>query len=348
MPASGNERTSPAPAAMIRRNDAYTQTMNSCWVLTDGAVGMENQGLAVAEALGLPIRVKRVQTRRPWKWLPRQLRCGPLRRLQPGGDPLRPPWPRLLLTCGRQSAPLSIAIRGLSEGRTFTVHIQNPKTAFKHFDLVAVPRHDGVSGANVVLTLGAPHRVTRDKLANPLAAPLLRRHSDLPRPWLAVLLGGKSKAFRFTEARAGALAARLRQLAEDAGGSLLLTPSRRTPAGVIDILRQALAGLPQVFWDGRGDNPYFAFLGAADYLIVTGDSVNMVTEAAGTGKPVYVFQLEGRSARFDRFHAGMQRHGAARPLGEALEQWAYEPVNDTEKIAAKIRQALGLANPAPV
>lgn len=333
---------------MKRPRDVYTQAMNSCWVLTDGSVGMENQGLAVAGAVGLPIRVKRAQTARPWRWLPWQLRFGALKRLRAGGDSLRPAWPRLLITCGCQNVPLSIAIRRLSEGRTFTVHIQDPKTAFSRFDLVAVPRHDGVSGANAVLTLGSPHRVTPDKLRNPPGARLLQRQTDLPRPRLAVLLGGQSKAFRFTEARARALAARLRQLTEDSGGSLLLTPSRRTPAGVIAVLRQALAGLPRVFWDGRGDNPYFAFLQAADYLVVTGDSVNMVTEAAGTGKPVYVFQLEGHSARFDRFHAGMQRHGATRPLGQALEHWSYEPVNDSEKIAAKIRSALGLASPAMV
>lgn len=334
-----------ARPAMNPRHDVYTQAMNSCWVLTDGSIGTENQGLAVAGAVGLPIRLKRVRTARPWKWLPWPLRFNALKRLRPGSDPLQPAWPRLLITCGGQNVPLSIAIRRLSRGRTFTVHIQDPKTAFHRFDLVAVPRHDGVSGANVVLTLGSPHRVTPDRLGNSPTARLLQRRDDLPRPRLAVLLGGNSNAFRFTKARAQALALRLRQLVEDAGGSLLLTPSRRTPAAVIAILREALAGLPQVFWDGRGDNPYFAFLGAADYVVVTGDSVNMVTEAAGTGKPVYVFQLAGHSARFDRFHADMARHGATRPLGEALSYWSYEPVNDSEKIAAKIRPALGLAGP---
>ena len=316
------------------------------WVLTDGSIGMENQSLAVAEAVGLPIEVKRVQTRKPWKWLPRQLRFDPLKRLDTNGDTLLPPWPRLLVTTGRHSIPLSIAIKQRSLGATFTVHIQNPKTSFRHFDLVTAPIHDNISGPNVVVTMGAPHRVTPEKLADPFDMPLLQSHQSLPRPFITVLLGGKSKAYEFTDDKAGELADLLHAAATNSGGSLFITPSRRTPESVTQILRQRLDGVPQIFWDGAGDNPYFAFLGAADHLVVTGDSVNMVTEASGTGKPVHVFQLAGHSARFDQFHAQMEQYGATKPLAASLESWSYEPVNDTEKIAERIRAAMGIADPS--
>ena len=307
---------------------------------------MENQSLAVAEAMGFPIAVKRVQTRKPWKWLPRQLRFDPLKRLDQSGDLLTPPWPRLLVTTGRHSIPLSIAIKKRSLGATFTVHIQNPRTPFRHFDLVTAPIHDNISGSNVVITMGAPHRVTPEKLANPFDMPLLKSHPDLPRPLIAVLLGGKSKAYEFTDDKAREMGDLLHATATQSGGSLLITPSRRTPESVTQILRQRLVGLPQIFWDGTGDNPYFAFLGAADHVVVTGDSVNMVTEASGTGKPVHVFQLDGHSARFDQFHAQMAQHGATKPLTASLESWSYEPVNDTEKIAKRIRAAMGIADPS--
>ncbi len=329
-------------SAKVSDSISPPQIQNMAWVLTDGSIGMENQSLAVAEAVGLPITIKRVTTLKPWKWLPRQLRFGALKRIDPNGDQLQPPWPRLLVTTGRHSIPLSIAIRELSGSATFTVHIQNPKTPFSKFDLVTAPIHDAISGPNVVITMGAPHRVTPEKLAAPFDAPLLKQHPDLPRPLIAVLLGGTSKAFKFSNEKALDLGRKLHQISKASGGTLLVTPSRRTPDQVVDILKTELVGRSHIIWDGTGDNPYFAFLGAADYLIVTGDSVNMVTEAAGTGKPVYVFHLEGHSSRFDEFHKQMERHGATRELSDVLESWSYEPVNDTEKIAEKIRSSLGL------
>jgi hypothetical protein len=97
-------------------------------------------------------------------------------------------------------------------------------------------------------------------------------------------------------------------------------------------------------WDGSGENPYFAMLGLADVIVVTEDSVNMVTEAAGTGKPVYVQALQGRSARLARFHRLMQERGATRPFEGRLESWRYTPINDTELVAAAIRRSLDIEN----
>jgi mitochondrial fission protein ELM1 len=97
-----------------------------------------------------------------------------------------------------------------------------------------------------------------------------------------------------------------------------------------------------LLWDGVGDNPYFAYLGYADSIVVTQDSINMVTEAAGTGKPVYVKRLPGYSRRQSNFHALMLEAGVTRVFDGTLESWSYAPINDTETVAAPIRQALGL------
>jgi len=110
-------------------------------------------------------------------------------------------------------------------------------------------------------------------------------------------------------------------------------------------LTAALGDAPKLIWTGDGPNPYFAFLGLADAILATSDSVNMVTEAAGTGKPVYVYPLPGRSTRIARFHAAMERHGATRPFAGTLDSWSYAPVNDTERIAGVVRQRLGLEPP---
>ena len=164
----------------------------------------------------------------------------------------------------------------------------------------------------------------------------------LPHPRIAVLLGGESQAFSFPPEAASAFGAQLAALAKESGGALLVTPSRRTRPDALASLAGAIEDVPHIVWDGTGDNPYFAFLGLADAIVVTEDSVNMVTEAAGTGKPVYVQSLPGRSARLARFHRLMRERGATRPFEGRLESWRYAPINDTEVVAATIRRALGL------
>jgi mitochondrial fission protein ELM1 len=98
--------------------------------------------------------------------------------------------------------------------------------------------------------------------------------------------------------------------------------------------------VPAVFWDGRGDNPYLGYLGLADALIVTVDSVTMISEAAATGKPVHVAELEGGSAKFRRFHAGMREGGITRPFAGRIEDWSYPPLDETGRVAAEVKRRL--------
>ena len=117
-----------------------------------------SQAVGLAEAVGWPIETKTVRLRAPWSLLPGHLCPLALSGLR---EPLAPHWPDLLITCGRRSVAVSIAIRKASRGHTFTVHVQNPRAPARFFDLVAPPRHDGMSGANVLPTRGALHRITR-------------------------------------------------------------------------------------------------------------------------------------------------------------------------------------------
>lgn len=317
------------------------------WIVTDGAAGTEAQGIAVAEAVGLPYALKRVRAKGAMRLLPTALQIlvppkGLLRTIA-SSDPLEPPWPRLVISIGRHAVPTALAIKRLSGA--YTLHIQNPKVPARLFDLVAAPAHDNFEGPNVITTFGSVHGVTPERLAEAgqLFAP---RIADLPRPRIAVLLGGDSHAFSFPPDIATGFGAKLASLARQTGGSLLVTPSRRTGKETVEALAKAIAGTPHFFWDGSGDNPYFAFLSLAEAIVVTEDSVNMVTEAAGTGTPVYVQALPGRSKRLSRFHALMRERGATRPFEGQLDSWSYAPVNDTEVVAARIRSALGLETKA--
>jgi hypothetical protein len=103
------------------------------------------------------------------------------------------------------------------------------------------------------------------------------------------------------------------------------------------LLEARLKGLNAFIWDGSGENPYFAMLGLADAIVVTADSVNMVSEAAATGKPVHVVPLEGGSKKFARFHRAMEEAGITRPFRGAIEQWTYRPPDDAACAAAVIR-----------
>jgi uncharacterized protein len=315
-----------------------------CWVITTGEAGMMSQALGVASAVGLEYEHKLATIPAPWRWFPGYLTIGLFAGARLNGSRPRPPWPDLLISCGRRSAIMSVAIRKASKGRTKTVHIQDPQISARHFDLVVPPMHDRMSGRNVLSTRGAVHRVTPDALEKGQHA-FSDQLQSLNRPLVGVLLGGDSKAHRGEPERFAALGREIADAVGKCGGTAWITPSRRTGAAAIAGLQSGLQDARYCLWDGGGDNPYFAILGASDYLVVTSDSVSMVTEACATGKPVYVADLPGGTKRFQRFHDDMRREGATRPFtGELEPPWSYEPINDTPRVAAAIRSMLQTAN----
>mgnify|MGYP003651074297 CR=1 FL=1 len=301
----------------------------SCWVLTNGMAGFETQGIGIAEALGLAPVIKRVSPPAPWRWIAPHGPAAP-------DTNIKAPWPNLLIASGRQSIPYARMIAKASKGKTFTVILQNPKVSPSNFDLVWAPAHDRLNGSNVISSLVSPHRLTRERLSAEAHA-WEARTAHLPRPRVAVLLGGKNAVYEFDVSAAARLGAQLAKLARDTGAGLMVTPSRRTGEAQTHLIREALDGLPALVWDGTGDNPYFGFLGLADAVIVTSDSVNMVGEAAFTGKPVLVVELDGNSPKFRRFLDAIYAAGAARPFVGALESWEYAPLNATHDIAEAIR-----------
>lgn len=308
------------------------------WAVHDGKVGIRSQVLGLAETLGWPFEEKAISLRFPWNRLPPVPWLDPARALAREGDALAPPWPDLFIGCGRQSAIAALAVKRASGGATVLAHVQDPHFARARFDLLIVPEHDRLRGPNVLVTRGAVHRVSREKLAE-AAAQWESRLAAVPRPRVAVLIGGNNKVFRLDLATLARLADDLAGLAR-AGHGLLVTPSRRTGPEGERLLRERLAGLPAFVWDGGGDNPYFGFLALADAIVATGDSVSMVSEAAATGKPVHIMHLPGGSVKFRRFHDGFERAGITRPFTGRIEQWSYAPVNDTGRAADAIRRLL--------
>jgi mitochondrial fission protein ELM1 len=316
----------------------------SCWCVTDGRPGMENQTIGLAEALGLTPVVKRVFLKTAWRIASPHITAFKRHAISSRGDQLTPPWPDILIATGRPSVLPSLFVKGQSGGRTFTVQLQDPVSLRWRFDRIVIPAHDGISAPNVIVMEGALHRITPQALA--AAAPRWAEpFAAVPRPAVAVLLGGNNSRYRLGEAEIGALAQQLRDISAQ-GFGLLITPSRRTGDAGMAVLKAALSGLPAFIWDGSGENPYFGMLAHADAFIVTCDSVNMISEACSTGKPVHVLALpaqgrrgSGERDKFALFHRGLEASGRIRFFKGLIESWSYEPLREMERVAQFIRNA---------
>ncbi len=315
---------------------------DAIWTITDGKAGMVNQALGLAEAVGLPVIEKTIRPAAPWKWFPPGSWPSGASGTAAGGDALTAPLPRLVISCGRHSIRPALWIRKQSGGRSFAVHIQHPRINPTRFDLVVAPDHDRLSGPNVIPIRGSLHRVNRQRLDESAArmAPAL---ADLPQPRVAVLIGGTNSVYTLTDRVVARLADDLSALCTGFGASLMVTPSRRTGKAAERQLRERLAGLPAVMWDGKGENPYLGYLGLADAIVVTCDSVNMISEACATGKPVYIVELEGKKhSKFRDFREMLTTMGIVRRFDGTLDRWSYEPLDETARVAREIRLRLGL------
>jgi mitochondrial fission protein ELM1 len=307
--------------------------ISDCWGLSEGAAGMVSQLKGVAAAVGWPARFGSVQLRQPWKLL------------WPGFIPsagivYRDDWflkespPRLLITCGRQAVPASLILKKLYGRRIFTVHIQDPKLKPEHFDLLVAPAHDGLTGSNVVSTLGAVHHITQELLAEAAAGGLPRALAGLRQPFVMVLLGGPTRHYGFDGADMRRLADKIERMISAEGVGAAILPSRRTPEHAVQQFVDRF-GQSQYVWRRHEENPYLAALAFASHIVVTCDSVSMLTEAAGTGRPVFVEHLaECRPARrFRELHQSFEQAGISRPFEGRLAHWSYRPRNESAEVA---------------
>ncbi len=311
-----------------------------CWLLTDGKIGDEVQCLGIAEALGVANELRHVAPRPAYAWA---MPYGPIDpRESPGqlGSPLTPPYPDLAIAAGRRAVPYLRMLKRASKGTTFTIFVKDPYWSRRRMDLIIVPEHDRLAGKNVFATLTPAHRLHAWRLAAARDT-ADRRVAHLPRPRVALILGGTSQHHRFADKDIEALAWIAASIALQ-GKGLMVTPSRRTPPELRDAIAKVLAGLRQdlaknVFlWDGTGTNPYVVILAHADSIIVTGDSVNMVGEAVATGAPVHVYEPSGGHRKISTYLARLEALGAIRRWRGDLEDWCYEPINATPLIAEEI------------
>jgi mitochondrial fission protein ELM1 len=305
------------------------------WVISEGLAGLRGQALGLAEAAGLSPEIRELKPPAPWKWIAAKLWPNPLAAV---ADAVKAPLPGLAIGCGGMAGAVLAALRRQSMR---VVQIQNPRMDISRFDLIVANRHDELTGPNVIVIRTALHRVTPDRLEAEAEA-WRDRLAPYRRPLVAVLLGGSNGRYRLDRDAGARLATDLATMARRDKVGVVVTPSRRTDPAVTDVIRGALAPVGGWVWDFAGENPYFGMLALADLIIVTQDSVSMISEAAATAAPVMVAPLPGRWNRQELFLKPLTDEDRIRPFEGRFSTWPVSPMNDTPAAAAEMRRRLGL------
>lgn len=305
----------------------------TCLVISDGRRGIENQALGLAEALarlqGIEVTRHVVNAGAVFKALPAKLQF----RLKPRPENYgMTGLPKIAIGCGRQAIAPLMALKKAHGKKVFTVYVQDPRINPKHFDMVIAPEHDGLRGAHVETMIGSPNRITPERLDAEVQK-FSARLDNLPTPRVVVLIGGTSKSHKLTREIHREHMRAICALAEQ-GMSILLSTSRRTPDWAVDDYRKITKDRKQVWvWNNKGDNPYFAFLGAADAILVTEDSTNMLTEACTTGKSVFRLPMAGDAGKFAGLYDSLEERYRVVPFTGNIQAPPYTALDETSRIA---------------
>lgn len=305
---------------------------NSCWlVLQDGRMGTDGQAIGLAHAMDVqyqivPMTLAWWQRLLPPKWLSKFI----ARNLFKSFNHMPPG----IIGAGRRAAYGLLAARQ-KWPQIRTIQIQNPKIDPHYFSQMVMPQHDGVTGQNVIQTLGGLHALNDKKLS---AAQNMwqEKLSHYPMPRIAVLIGGNNKYTRLNHVWLDQLLAQLKSL-HQSGHSLWITASRRTPSDLIRRLQSELPKEKVFFWDGAGDNPYHAFLAMADKILVTADSISMISEALYTDKPVALLRVPGENKKFNRFYDALISGGYTDWFDGAWNITSRPRLDETQRVAALLR-----------
>ncbi len=320
------------------------------WTLTSGAAGMRSQTTGLANALkaiwerdsGEPVNIiEKTISLKPWAVpFPGHRTPLPFHSLKQNSSLIQKPWPDILLSCGRRSSAISIAIGKANQQKTYRVHIQNPQTPTHFFDLVASMQHDNLKGENVIETKLALHKLTSDQLEKEKQIWQSQFNLKTGQPTLGVILGGKNKKHGFNQQRLTDLINLIRLATTKDNARVLITPSGRTEPFVVKALATAFASDPSVWlWNKQGQNPYLGILSNADHLLVTADSVSMISESLFTTQPVHIFPLSGTSRRHGIFLDILTSDNLIHQTGKTIDfsvQGRPSPIDETTRIAHMI------------
>lgn len=323
------------------------------WLLLGEKPGDNGQARVLADALGWPVETRTLRMQAEWVLGKPPVRPSLAHVDLARSDRLEPPWPELLITVGRRLSSAALWVQRESRGTTKLVLIGKPRRHSDRFDLVVAGAQYRIGARRNVVRIGLPLIRIDPAAVEAAAAAWHDRLAAAPRPLLALLVGGPTKAVRFDAAVARELAASAAADAARAGGSLYVCTSRRTPEAVLDALAAALpAGTPLHRWrPDDPENPYLALLGLADRFAVTADSVTMMLEVARLGRPLAIARLPARrswlraltrSRDLDAVTRLLLARGLAVELGQAWRPATGGLDDDVPAVVARIRTLVSI------
>ena len=303
-------------------------------LLTEGMHGMISQVEGLAKALDLDFIHEKIELNNFWKLIPPKIT--PIQNFVFKND-IKKDF-NIVISCGRKSVIPSIFLKKKFKDKIINVHIQDPKVSLSNFDFVVAPEHDGLKGKNVIASIGAIHYLRDNELDENMSylKPRLNKEKIV-----TLIVGGPNQYYDYKTIEVEKIFNKIKKNFIDSGYQLIFIPSMRTPKSVIDSAINYF-DKNQVIITDIDKKAYLSSLKLANHIVVTCDSTSMISEAAITGKPIYVAQMPPvkNNIRFQKFFEMFKKLNIIKDLDDKLEDWKYEKLNETDRISGYIKSKI--------
>ena len=304
-------------------------------LLTEGMHGMISQVEGLAKALDINFTHHKVELNSFWKLIPPKFM--PITNLT--FNLVDTNDFDIIISCGRKSVIPSICLKKNSKKKIYNIHIQDPKVSLKHFDFIIAPEHDGLTGENVILSKGSIHYLTNEEINN--NREYLSERLKKEKEYLALIIGGPNKYYDYSEQNLKKVFDKVKKILEKNNLQAIIIPSMRTPKKVID-LSENYFGQDHLVIKDIDKKAYLSCLSLAKYIVVTCDSTSMISEAALTGKPIYIAEIPAKinDYRFRKFRDLFSKLNIVKNLDDKIEIWNYQILDESNRIAKEIKRKI--------
>ena len=304
-------------------------------LLTEGMHGMISQVEGLAKALDIDFTHHKVELNSFWKLIPPKFT--PISNFT--FNSVNTKDFDIIISCGRKSVIPSICLKKNSKKKIYNIHIQDPKVSFKNFDFIIAPEHDGLTGKNVILSKGSIHYLTKEEIVK--NREYLSQRLNKEKEYLSLIIGGPNKYYDYNEENIKKVFDKVKNILEKNNLQAIIIPSMRTPKKIIDLSKNYFEKENLVIKD-IDKKAYLSCLSLAKYIVVTCDSTSMISEAALTGKPIYIAEIPAKinDYRFRRFRDLFTKLKIVKNLDEKVEIWNYEILDETNRIAKEIKKKI--------
>ena len=303
-------------------------------LLTQGMHGMVSQVEGLAKALNLNYKHQEIKLKKFWNFIPPFLTPTSMSVLENQFifDS------KVVISCGRKSVIPSLALKKKYKEKIFTIHIQDPKVSLDKFDLIICPEHDNITGNNVIKTTGAIHYLSEKEISKENNYLKIDKEN---KKIIAFIIGGPNKYYTFSEKEIDFLFNKIKSIFTMDKYKLVVIPSYRTPS---DIIKKAFNsfGHDHMVIKDVDKKAYLSALSISDYIVVTCDSTSMISEAAITGKPIYVAQMNSskNNLRFQKFFSQFKQLNIIKDLTDKIDLWSYSKLDEVNRISPLINEKI--------